>query len=252
MTREGLLFHAKHAFMPNSLGYCGPDERGVIQSGLEHGRPGEDLVRTLQRFEAAYPFLKLIARNTGREAFDYEVPEAYWIGNDLLDRVPNQDFYSFSHRELLRKDHAKVRDLFRGLDGRARPHHSFYVMSTYAAASEVDGPNIETESEKKLGALIDNCRISWGTVMDVGRDELKVRFRPLELSGGRLAFANPKLKSVRYNRAVEPFGSVTKGDVVSLHWGYACEVLTRRQALNISKYTSSDVVQVNRYLAKRR
>ena len=252
MTRKGILFHAKHAFMPNTLGYCGPDERGLIKEGLEDGIPGDSVVRTLERFEAAYPFLKLIARNTGRQVFDYEVPEAYWIGNSLLDRIPPPDFYSFSHRELQGKDHAKVRDLFRELDGKATPHHSFYVMSTYAASSEADGANVDNESEKKIGTLIDNCRISWGNVVDVGREELKVSYRPLELSGRTLALAEPRLKKVRYNPLVKPFGSVRRGAVVSLHWGYACDVLTHAQELNIAKYTRSDLTQVNRYLATRK
>jgi len=252
LTREGVLFHAKHAYMPNTLGYCGPDEKGVIQDGLEEGKPGDGMVRALQRFEAAYPFLRLIARNTGREVFDYAVPEAYWIGNSLLDRVPPPDFYSFSHRELQGKDQVKVRDLFKGLDGMAKPHHSFYVMSTYASSSELDGPNVENDSERKLGTLIDNCRISWGTVQAVGGGELKVRSRPVELSGGRLALGEPRFRSVRYNRAVKPFGSVKKGDVVSLHWGYACDVLNGEQAVNIARYTRWDISRINRYLASRR
>ena len=97
MRESGVLFHAKHAFMPNFLGYCGPDERGRIQQSLEGGKTDDELVRTLRQFEAAYPFLGLIAKSTGREVFDYAVPEAYWIGNSLLTKVPASDFYRFSH-----------------------------------------------------------------------------------------------------------------------------------------------------------
>ena len=248
LTGDGILFHAKYAFMPNTLGYCGPDAKGVILEGLEGGRSRRDMVSSLQKFEAAYPFLKLIARNTGREVFDYEVPEAYWIGNELLDRVPAPDFYSFSHRELEGKDHEEVRRLFRKLDGNARPHHSFYVMSTYAASGHNDGPSIANESEKKIAGLIDNCRISWGKVIEVGKGELRVRHRPLVITEGRLTLGGPSMRRVRYNSAVKPFGTVRKGDVVSLHWGYACDVLSATQALNIAKYTRSDLRQVNRFL----
>ena len=252
MTREGLIFHAKHAFMPNSLGYCGPDERGTIQQELEGGRPGDGLARTLKKFEAAYPFLTLIARNTGKGPFDYAVPEAYWIGNQLLEKVPAPEFYTFSHHELRGKDPKKVSELFKGRDGDARPHHTFNVMSTYAASTGVDGPDISNESERKLSTLIDSCRISWGRVLEVGEGELKVEYRPLSLAGGRLALAPPGVKRVRYNRAVAPFDSLKKGDAVSLHWDYACDVLTRRQEANIAKYTLADLRIMNRFLSARK
>jgi hypothetical protein len=249
MKESGILFHAKHAYMPNTLGYCGPDEGERIQQGLEEGKAGEDLVNTLQEFEAAYPFLKLIARNTGRGVFDYAVPEAYWIGNRLLEKVPVSDFYGFSHHELKGKDRESVRAVFKGLDGEALPHHSFYVMSTYAASGAAGGPNLDNESAKKVAELIDNCRISWGKVKRVEAKELRVEFRPLVINEGRLALAPPRLKQVRYNPDVKPFGSVRPGDVVSLHWNYACDVLTSRQSRNITRYTAADLALVNRFLA---
>jgi len=252
MKEKGILFHAKHAFMPNLLGYCGPDERGRIQQELEGGKPGESLVRTLEKFEAAYPFLKLIARGAGREVFDYAVPEAYWIGNGLLAKVPAWEFYTFSHRELKGRDPVKVREVFKELDGAAPPHHTFYVMSTYATVSVPDGPNITNEAQQKIAELVDNCRISWGTVKKVGKHELQVEKRPLRVEDGRLALATPAQRRVKYNPEVEPFGSVKRGDVVSLHWNYACDVLTPRQSTNIAKYTAADLGLINRFLESRR
>lgn len=249
MTDSGILFHAKHAFMPNRLGYCGPDERGRIQQDLEAGKKSDELVRSLQGFEAAYPFLKLIARSTGREVFDYSVPEAYWIGNSLLGRVPAQEFYTFSHHEIKGRGRESVKSAFKALDGSAIPHHTFYVMSTYATSSVPDGPNLTNETSRKVAELIDNCRISWGRVRRVGEKELRVEVRPLRFEGGRMELTTPVLKRVRYNPEVKPFDRIGKGDVVSLHWGYACDVLTRRQTRNISRYTDSDLALVNRLLA---
>jgi len=34
--------------------------------------------------------------------------------------------------------------------------------------------------------------------------------------------------------------------VVSLHWNYACDVLTPRQLKNIERYTGADIKLVNR------
>ena len=248
MKSDGVLFHAKHAFMPNSLGYCGPDEKGQIQRELEGNRSDEELVQTLQKFEAAYPFLKLIAKSSGREVFDYSVPEAYWIGNGLLDRVPVSDFYSFSHHEIRGRDPEKVREVFRRLDGVAPPHHTFYVMSTYATSAVPDGPNITNQAKGKLAEVVDNCRISWGTVRKVGKDELQVEVRRVDFDDGGLSLARPAVKRVRYNPEVRPFGTVRAGDVVSIHWNYACDVLTTRQARNIARYTDTDIRLTNRLM----
>jgi len=248
MKADGVLFHAKHAFMPNSLGYCGPDEKGQIQRDLEGDRSNEELVQTLKKFEAAYPFLRLIAKSAGRQVFDYIVPEAYWIGNRLLDLVPVSDFYSFSHHEIKGRDPEKVREVFRRLDGVAPPHHTFYVMSTYATSAVPDGPNITNQARLKIAEAVDNCRISWGTVRRVGKEELQVEVRRVNVDERGLSLARPAVKRVRYNPEVKPFGTVKPGDVVSVHWNYACDVMTPRQAKNIARYTDGDIRLVNRLM----
>lgn len=248
MKKSGVLFHAKHAYMPNNLGYCGPDENGRIREELENGGSGDGLVETLQKFEAAYPFLQLISRSTGREAFDYAVPEAYWIGNSLLERVAVPEYYRFSHRELMGRDPRKVKEFFRALGGAALPHHTFYVLGTFVAPPFTDGRSLSNEAQKKILESMDSCRISWGRVTRVGREELEVIARPLELKEGRLALAPPKVKRVRYNPLVEPFRTIREGDVVSLHWSYACDLLTKRQQANISRYTGADIGLINRLL----
>ncbi len=249
MKEKGIILHAKHAFMPNSLGYCGPDARGLILQHLEESRGGDALASTLKEFEAAYPFLKLIARNTGRGVFDYAVPEAYWIGNSLLERVPVQDFHKFSHTELAGRSPSEVKRVFEGARGRARPHHSFSVMSNYESSSVVDGPNLSNENRQKLSQLMDSCRISWGKVRSIGKKKLVVEYRPLVLEEGRVTLASPRAKRVDYNPEVKPFGSLKVGDTVSLHWNFACDVLSPRQLRNISKYTALDLASTNDLLA---
>jgi hypothetical protein len=251
MKGSGILFHAKHALMPNSLGYCGPDDRGTIRQHLEESKEGERLVSTLQGFEAAYPFLKLIARQTGREVFDYSVPEAYWIGNGLLEKVGVSEFYSFSHRELKGRDAKEVKRMFSDLDSAPRPHHTFYVMATYAGSSVADGPNLTNERSVRISRLIDSCRISWGQVKKVGKRELVVSYRPVVLESEGLLLAEPKVKKVEYDPEIAPFQTVRPGDFVSLHWNYACEILTPRQLRNISKYTRLDLVAANRIITNR-
>jgi hypothetical protein len=75
--------------------------------------------------------------------------------------------------------------------------------------------------------LMDSCRIRWGRVLEVSGESLVVNAVPLELVEGKLALAESKPRSVR--RWLDGAGFVSDvevGDVVSLHWDWACEVLS--------------------------
>ena len=131
MTAGPLLF-ARYAYPPNALGLCGADETRTL---LEYGaaRESDGGLRQLARtFEGAWPYLVLIAGANGiADPLDPRVVEAYWVGNDLLDRVGGG--------ALARH----VEDRFRGRIGgswtpgrrrrrrRAVPHHSFHVLAVY-------------------------------------------------------------------------------------------------------------------------
>ncbi|GAI47424.1 unnamed protein product [marine sediment metagenome] len=95
MLVGGTIRFATYAFMPNRLGYCGGDDNKTLfdYCVAKHTDPG--LVIILQKFEAAYPYLKLIASsNHISDAFDARVVEAYWLGNELLDQVDLIQFYN--------------------------------------------------------------------------------------------------------------------------------------------------------------
>jgi len=255
LTREeeGELLHAKHALQPNSLGYCGPDENGTILEHLHEWRTSERLDSTLTRFEAAYPFVRMIAKANGRKPFDRDVTEAYWIGNSLLDSVQPSEFYQFTHERLSpgrqragRKDGMKreeARSLFRQLGPMARPHHTFYVLGMYARSS------IKSGSEAKLLELMDSCRISWGKVVEVKRSGLVVERPSLELSDGRLSIGPPERREVHYDSAIPSFADISQGDWVTVHWNFASEKLKPYQLRNLKKYTALDIEATNRIVA---
>jgi len=243
MTKEGAILHAKHALMPNNLGYCGPDENGRILEHLHSSTSSDTLLSTLKEFEAAYPFIRMIADSTGKSPFDFEVTEAYWIGNGLLDRVEPSKFFEFSHRgPASRLTLDQSRTIFRQLGTAAKPHHTFYVLGMYARTQNSPG------TESKLLELMDSCRISWGKVVSVKEATLTVERRPLVLREERLGLAQPVRKEVLYDKAIPPFQSVKKGDWVSLHWNFASEVLKDYQLRNIRAYTALDIKATNGFV----
>lgn len=250
---EGEILHAKHALQPNSLGYCGPDENGVILEHLYDSTVSDRLTSTLTRFEAAYPFVRMIAKATGRSPFDREVTEAYWIGNELLDRVDPADFFKFTNESLGpsrikagRKDgvhRQESRAIFRELGTMARPHHTFYVLGMYSRSS------VRAGSEGKMLDLMDSCRISWGRVVDVKKGALVVDRPALYLERDHLGLARPTRKEVRYDERIPSFSDVRKGDWVSVHWNFASEKLMPYQLKNLKTYTALDIAATNRITA---
>jgi hypothetical protein len=250
---EGELLHAKHALQPNSLGYCGPDENGRILEHLHTSSISEDLTSTLTRFEAAYPFVRMIAKSTGLQPFDKKVTEAYWIGNSLLDHVQPSEFFDFTHRDLDssrkkvgKKDgvtKAETKLLFREFGAIAKPHHTFYVLGMYARS------NIKTANQGKLLELMDSCRVSWGRVLEVKDKTLLVDRTPLAFQEQSLLLSGSEKREVRYDREIAPFSTVKRGDWVSLHWNFASEMLTPRQLGNLKKYTALDIEATNKLVS---
>lgn len=252
-NQAGELLHTKHAFPPNTLGYCGPDIRGRIQDYLHNHSDRDDISSVLKRFEAAYPFVKMIGKSNGRDPFDYHVAEAYWLGNSLLDNVEPAEFFSFVHQDLspsrklvekgdgMRKD--EVKSMFGELGGSARPHHTFYVLGIHARQ------NVKSAAKDKLLKLMDSCRISCGMVMEVKRDTLVVERRSLTLKEEMLSLARPNRKEIRYDPEIESFSKIHPGEWVSIHWDFACETLTGRQLRNLKRYTALDIEATNKLVA---
>jgi hypothetical protein len=243
----GALFHAKHAFMPNKLGYCGPDDRGIILERLRDSTVDDRLVSMLKNFEAAYPFIQLIGKSNGRDSFDRRVTDAYWIGNGLLRNVSTKAFYDFALEDLRKKNGEQIRSLFLTLRDKAMPNHTFYVISTTMSIIS-DFHHTSAANPEKLSETMDNCRISWGEVTKVDSDQLKVRYRPLRVKYGALSLGPEIRKTIEYDRSVSPFNKIVPGDYVSIHWNFACDILSEAQLWNIQAYTKKDIEAANTFL----
>lgn len=251
--RAGELLHTKHAFPPNSLGYCGPDVRWKIQDYLHSHTEGDGISSVLKRFEAAYPFVKMIGKSNGRDPFDFHVTEAYWLGNSLLDNVEPADFFNFAQQDLSlsrkmvgKKDgmgNDEAKSVFRQLGNLAKPHHTFYVLGMYAR------PTVKSGTEDKLLKLMDSCRISWGRVLEVNRDTLIVERPSLVLKEGGLSLSRPKRREIRYDPEIQSFSNIRTGGWVSIHWDFASERLTTRQLENLKRYTALDIKATNKLVA---
>ncbi len=234
MTPGPILF-ARYAFRPNELGYCGgDDERALFQYTLEERVDG-GLLQLERQFEGAYPYLQLIARANGiADPLDSRVVEAYWLGNGLLERVDMRLLFdSIRSRFAARTPPDRLKWLMAKVPAGARPHHSFHVFEVYPRAGLMKGGAVEHVFE-----TMEQCRIRPAKVLSVEGALLLVEARPLEQAEGKLRLGQPRAEYIR--RWVDGKGfvdDVKPGDTVSVHWGWACDLLSPRQAASLERYT---------------
>ena len=227
----GPIRFARYAFGPNRLGYCGPDEAGEL---FQQATLGRDLARLRElagQFEGAYPYLRLIALGNGiADPLDAGVVQAYWLGSALLGNVRPRDF----GRSLEERFRPRLRgDAWRWLGGKpeagAVPNHAFHVLDVFPKVGLMRTGDVDNAL-----AVMDSCRVRWGRVLERDGDALVVSAVPLEMVDGKLRLGAPRVERIR--GWVDGAGFVedaTPGDVVSIHWDWACERLdaTRLAAL---------------------
>jgi hypothetical protein len=187
--------------------------------------------------------LQLIAGANGIvDPFDRRVVEAYWLGNDYLERVDAASFHtSLGERFRARMDPRTFGWLETKLEQGARPHHNFHVFEVYTRAGLMND-----HTAPVLIETMDCCRISWGKVMAVDGAELIAERRALILQDGKLALSEPRpLRVVRQFEGKGFADVASPGDVVAIHWNWACDVLTPRALARLQRATRRALTMAN-------
>jgi hypothetical protein len=227
---------ARFAYPPNAHGYCGPDSSDDLLR-LATVEPDEELVRLATAFEGAFPYLELLAgANRRTDPLDPDVVEAYWIGNALLENVSTADLGQSIDDRFRRRAGRRWGDLAKGVPTGCA-NHSFHVLSVSPWVGLLRGGLID----EPLG-IIDDCRISWGTVLSADAQHLVVDRSPLVWSIDGLQYGPPAPTTVQSLVPCEI------GDVVAIHWGWACETLRPRQIAWLRHVTNSQLSNQRRRL----
>lgn len=234
---EGMRLFARFAFPPNHLGYCGGDVNAEILAYLKEDLADDGLRRHLRTFAAAYPYLQLIAESNGiADPFDVRVVEAYWIGNDLLERVDWTRYARHLHERFRLRTKPQTLDLLLGKPpAGARAHHAFHVFDVSFRTGLPHGD-----------AALDHCRIGWGTITAVEPGAYTVSYRPIVVRDGRLAYGEPQ--PARVLRAIGDDGfmdGAAVGDVLAFHWRWACVRLQPHQVAALERYTAGMMALAN-------
>jgi hypothetical protein len=241
VSRAGALLAARFSFMPNRLGYCGPEENRAMLDYLAEQHSDRGLEHILSRFAGAFPYYSFIAASNGiRDPFDERVIEAYWVGNSLLEQVRLEDFQAHLTQRFERRVPTRLlRTVLAPVPAGARPHHNFHVLNMSVRTGHPETPHTV--------AAIDECRVSWGRVVAADGDHLLVERRPLVRSGDDLVLGPGAPRRVlRRFDGKTLLANAAVGDVVALHWGCACLRLSARRVRALMHYTAYHLALINR------
>jgi hypothetical protein len=241
---SGPVLFGRYAFGPNRLGYCGPDESRSLLAFAAAGTDDRGLRSLAREFEGAYPYLQLIAAaNDLADPLERDVVEAYWLGNGLTAAVRPRDLHrSVEERFRPRLTPGAWGWLESSVAIGARPVHAFHVFDVFPRVGLLRG-----EAVSDVLATIDSCRIRWGRVEAVIGEQLIVSAASLALVDGRLRLAEPQLEMVsRWLDGTGFVDDVLPGEMVAIHWSWACDRLTSRQLHNLVAWTRLALWVTNR------
>ncbi|OIO65383.1 hypothetical protein AUJ68_03240 [Candidatus Woesearchaeota archaeon CG1_02_57_44] len=239
---DGEELALRFSYITNTLRFCGPVEaQDAFLRYLSKKDNAPEVKAAVHRFEGLYPYLHAIAEKAVRTLLDHDVTEAYWLGNSLLDGFNKQDMAAIiEHLARRGLPLSLAEKLIADLPEGFVPHHDFNVL--YVGVGNTTGSVPSTLQN------MENCRISWGRVVDVLKNIVLVRARPLIEHEGLLALGTEETRTAIYLDAMLP--DVAVGDIVALHWGMACMKLDERQLKNLSHYAGKVLDTVNALRAK--
>lgn len=261
-SRAGEITFARYAYPPNELGYCGPGDPGrVFDVAVGRSSPGDDFGARARAFDGAWVYLQIIAAAAGLDdPLDARVVEAYWVGNELLDRVDPAAFAEQARARFAGQVGAHWAVLDQGgldqggleqggLDTAGQypsvPHHGFQVFTVYPWV------RLLGRGDAALTALnvLDRCRIRWARITSVEGEYLDVLGSPLSWDGRELGLGPERGERVRWARdGRAPLPDLAVGDWVSLHWDWTCDRLGPGQLLQLRERTLRQLAATNRAL----
>lgn len=242
-SAAGAGMFVRYAFPPNERGYCGPSDTGSLlrQSGTDAVDPGFRAIA--MAFTGAWPYLGMIAAAAGiPDPLDARVVEAYWIGNELLERV-DPTVVGTTMEQLFRQSvgpQFSRRALGTVSNGLA--HHSFHVFCMYPWVGLLGHERMHAHALN----VLDKCRIRWAQVTEITGGRVSVESQPLLYAGGLLALGPAVREETKGAvQGQDQFDDLAVGDWVAVHWDWICDRLTADQLDALRRYTMHHLTIVN-------
>jgi hypothetical protein len=241
---RGTEMFARYAYAPNALGYCGPALGAILRDGS-----AQQVRAAATKFSGAWPYLQVLSTLTGiADPLDYRLVESYWLGGGVGADLDAGEFIDALLAIIGPQAGRYWSHLGPDLVYEAAANHCFHVFGVYPW-SRLLGRVGRCLDQHPLSVL-DNCRITWGTVVSRDGDDVEVSCRRLVWDGRELALAEPSV--CRLEVWADGYSAVPDavvGDQVAIHWGRLCGRLQPEQIRILADSTTRQLAVTNRRLA---
>lgn len=226
---QGVEIFARYAHAPNALGFCGPPLGATLRDGTV-----EEVRRAATRFSGAWPYLQVLSRLTGiTDPLDRRLVESYWLGGGVGADLDPRDFFEALLAIIGPRAGRYWTHLTADLAREAAANHCFHVFGVYPWTRFLSRGITEQPLE-----VLDNCRITWGTVLGRDGDRVEVLCRKLVFDGADLTLAEPSSRVFDvWTDGYSALPDAAVGDEVALHWGRLCGRLSAPQVRTLADAT---------------
>ena len=242
---RGVEMFARYAHAPNALGYCGPPLGATLRDGSV-----DDVRRAATQFSGAWPYLRVLAKMTGiSDPLDYRLVESYWLGGGVGANLDASEFFDALLAIIGPQAGQYWSHLTPDLAGEAAGNHCFHVFGVYPWTRFLGGGGRQISAEQPLSVL-DNCRITWGTVRSHHGDGVEVMCQRLAWDGQALTLSEPSARVLDvWADGYSAVPDVAVGDEIAIHWDRLCGRLQPDQIQALADSTSRQLDVTNQRLA---
>jgi hypothetical protein len=210
----------------------------------------DDVRNAATQFSGAWPYLRVLSKMTGiGDPLDYRLVESYWLGGGIGARLDPDEFVDELLAIIGPKASRYWGHLTAGLACEAAANHCFHVFGVYPWSRFLGGAGRQYSAEHPLSVL-DNCRITWGTVLSRDGDNVEVSCSRLVWDGHALGLSEPSARRLDvWTDGYSAMPDVAAGDEVAIHWGRLCGRLQPGQIHALADSTSRQLHVTNQRLA---
>ena len=239
---RGTEMFARYAYAPNALGYCGPPLGATLRDGAV-----DDVRAAATKFTGAWPYLQVLSKMTGiADPLDYRLVESYWLGAGIGADLDSGEFVEELLAIIGPQAGRYWSHLGPDLVCEAACNHCFHVFGVYPW-SRLLGRGLDEHPM----SVLDNCRITWATVLSRDDDDVDVSSQRLVWDGRALELSEPSPRRLEvWVDGYSAVPDVAVGDDVAIHWGRLCGLLRPEQIRALADSTARQLAVTNRRLAR--
>jgi hypothetical protein len=237
---------ARYAHAPNALGYCGPPLGATLRDGSV-----DQVRKAATQFSGAWPYLRVLAKMTGiSDPLDYRLVESYWLGGGVGANLDPGEFFDALLAIIGPQAGQYWSHLTPDLAGEAAGNHCFHVFGIYPWTRFLGGAGRQNSAEQPLSVL-DNCRITWGTVLSRAADQVEVMCQGLAWDGQKLTLSESTARVLDvWADGYSAVPDVAVNDEIAIHWGRLCGRLRQDQIQALADSTTRQLHVTNHRLAR--